>query len=488
MPRNYIKKRDPPPYSKQNLANAVSDVKEKRRSYRDASKFYHIPVSVIYNRIAGRKIPVEKMGAGVSTTLGIKEENHTVTCLKMRASSGYPCNKIELLKLIGEYAKLKNLKTRFKEGIPGEDWYRGFMSRHPSLSLKKPEHLQKLRKASRKPEIIYDFYDKLKKIVEENGLDQANMSSFVFNADETGFNSDPSRIRAIGPKGKALYRVSGGSGRESTTVLACVSADGNYLSPLIVFKGGAVQARWVSDKALPGTLYAASTNGWMEEPQFYQWFTTGFIPHVKKIRNEQNKPNQKALLTFDGHCSHVSVRIIEEAINNNIELLRFPSHLTDRLQPLDRCVFKTVKYIWDRKLEAFGKEQMGNSSGRLTKNKFVEYLGATWKEAMLSKNIISGFKSTGVYPVNASKFPEQEFDPKELQFYKEKLLPTLCDQSAGPSSDNTNTNNSENNNSLDTNLNSSVGISSENQVKRAEITEPIPSSSSTNILASATNL
>ncbi|KAJ8914120.1 hypothetical protein NQ315_016196 [Exocentrus adspersus] len=76
--------------------------------------------------------------------------------------------------------------------------------------------------------------------------------------------SDPSRLRAIGQKGKPLSRVSGGSGRESTTVLACVGADGSVLPPLIVFKGAGVQARWVSDKAYPGTLYAVSKNGWME--------------------------------------------------------------------------------------------------------------------------------------------------------------------------------------------------------------------------------
>jgi hypothetical protein len=82
-----------------------------------------------------------------------------------------------------------------------------------------------------------------------------NKGKFIFNADESGFNTDPSRLRAIGEKGKALNRVSGGSGRESISVLACVAADGAFLPPFIVFKGVAVQPRWTSAKDFPGKFY-----------------------------------------------------------------------------------------------------------------------------------------------------------------------------------------------------------------------------------------
>lgn len=95
---------------------------------------------------------------------------------------GYPCDKVELLALVGEYVNTTGLKNRFKNVISGEEWYRSFMKRHPTLSLKKPEHLQKLKKDARKSEIIYDFYNKLKICIEENVLNLPNMYSFVFNA------------------------------------------------------------------------------------------------------------------------------------------------------------------------------------------------------------------------------------------------------------------------------------------------------------------
>lgn len=87
MPRKYIKKRDPPAYTLEDLARAVDHVKAKKLTYRAASEFYGIPVSVIYNRINGRKVSINKMGAGVSLAIPINVENHIVACLKTRAKN-----------------------------------------------------------------------------------------------------------------------------------------------------------------------------------------------------------------------------------------------------------------------------------------------------------------------------------------------------------------------------------------------------------------
>lgn len=54
----------------------------------------------------------------------------------------------------------------------------------------------------------------------------------------------------------------------------------------------------------------------------------------------------------------------------------------------------------------------------MKRTEFSALLGEVWKESMLSKNVISGFLSTGVFPVDATKFPEDLFNPKELREYK----------------------------------------------------------------------
>ncbi|KAJ8934271.1 hypothetical protein NQ314_013481 [Rhamnusium bicolor] len=190
--------------------------------------------------------------------------------------------------------------------------------------------------------------------------------------------------------------------------------------PLYVFKGAAVQARWTSDKSYPGTLYATSKNGWMEEPQFFTWFCTSFTPHVKKLRESKGLTNQTAVLLYDGHCSHISVRIVENALMENVKLVKFPSHLTDQIQPLDKCVFGPVKTKWDKLLVEYRKTQMGLSSGRITKAQFSELLKNVWMSGIIPANIISGFVSTGLCPVDATKFPEDEFDPALLRKYRKQ--------------------------------------------------------------------
>ncbi|KAK9680911.1 DDE superfamily endonuclease [Popillia japonica] len=110
---------------------------------------------------------------------------------------------------------------------------------------------------------------------------EESKAAFIFNSDESGFSSDPSRLRGIGEKGKPLCRISGGSGRESTSVLLCLSANSSFLPPLIVFKGETgVQARW-TENCYPGTQYATSTNGWTEEPQFDNWFKDVYAKRKK---------------------------------------------------------------------------------------------------------------------------------------------------------------------------------------------------------------
>lgn len=269
MPRIYKRKTTPPSYTSEDILHAVEDVNNKNKTYRQAEETYGVPKSVIFNRIGGRKNTPAIVSRGRQPALSSNVEDTIARCLISRSRAGYPCDKEDLLNLVGTYVKTKNLATPFNSGKPGDDWYRSFMSRHPNLSLKKPEHLQKARQDARKADIIFDFYEKLTKVYDDFNLLSPGKAAFILNADESGFGSDPSRLRAIGEKGVPLSRVSGGSGRESTTVLACVSASGDMPPPLIVFKGGAVQARWTSIDCFPGTLYAASKEGWMEEPQFY---------------------------------------------------------------------------------------------------------------------------------------------------------------------------------------------------------------------------
>lgn len=152
----------------------------------------------------------------------------------MRSNKGHLCDKQELRELVQKYETDKNLKTPFSETRLEKIGIWVLCQGIPSYPSKNQNICRNSEKTQESPTLSTAFM---------NYLDGDDNACFIFNAYESGFHSDLSRVRAIGHKGKALRRVSGGSGRESTTDLACVSADGRCLPPLIVFKGAAVQPR-----------------------------------------------------------------------------------------------------------------------------------------------------------------------------------------------------------------------------------------------------
>ena len=119
--------------------------------------------------------------------------------------------------------------------MPGEDWLKAFMDRW-NLSCKIPSTLEKSRKtATSNPNIIYGFYDIL-----ETQLKQLNIQDrpeCLWNVDETNLYTDPQKTRVVAERGSKASRVSATSGREAITVMAGISAAGEKLAPLIIFKG-----------------------------------------------------------------------------------------------------------------------------------------------------------------------------------------------------------------------------------------------------------
>lgn len=87
-----------------------------------------------------------------------------------------------------------------------------------------------------------------------------------------------------------------------------------------------------------------------------------FVPRVDEIL-QRNNFNVKT-------ASHISIRIIEEAISN-IQLIKFSNHFTNRIQPLDNGPVKTV---WERILVDHEKTEMRNNATPLTKNEFANLL------------------------------------------------------------------------------------------------------------------
>lgn len=173
-----------------------------------------------------------------------------------------------------------------------------------------------------------------------------------------------------------------------------------------------MQPRWLAQTPLPGMKYAATDNGWMIGATFFMWMRDMFVPHVNEKRVNNGLGTKPAVLLFDGHSSLISMKIIDLANNENIRLVKFPSHLTDKMQPLDVSVFGPIKKTWNETLVEHGRTMMGNREARLQKYQFVDL------HKIKPSNTTSGFRATGIFPINKGMVKDTWFTPAALMRYQ----------------------------------------------------------------------
>jgi hypothetical protein len=308
---------------------------------------------------------------------------------------------------------------RFKDGNVSDEWIEKFMSDN-HLTLRKPSSMERCRaKAAADPFVVYEFYDLVRK--EMQRLEISDKPSHIFNLDETSFCVDPTRGKVVAEVNSHVHRINSGTGRQNFSVMACICADGTYQPPLVIFTGQHLYSLWRGKHPLQGTTYAVSSNGWMDARIFESWFNI-FITKV---------PHRPLILIYDGHKSHLGLTLIQKAREESISIIKLPSHTTDRLQPLDVSCFRPLKMAWDERLVAY---QRKNGFEPLKRAEFVDLLCEVWPEKLSSSTIKSGFRKTGVFPLDSSQFPRTAFQPSKLKAYEEEhteqetvLVTNSCD-------------------------------------------------------------
>lgn len=116
----------------------------------------------------------------------------------------------------------------FKNGRPGRKWLVLFLKRHPEISQRIPESINKAR-AMVTPERIRNWFQYVRNYLEEElALEIMDDPSRIFNADESGFQSCPKTGKVLGPRGfRNLYEIKLGNEKESVTVMCAFSANGS---------------------------------------------------------------------------------------------------------------------------------------------------------------------------------------------------------------------------------------------------------------------
>ena len=106
--------------------------------------------------------------------------------------------------------------------------------------------------------------------------------------------------------------------KNQVTVIACLNASGQCISPFAIFGAKRLNMEWRKD--VVGTTYGLSTKGWVDSELFGCWLSEHSLAHALGA--------QPLLLLLDSHSSHYQPELITCAREFGIVIFYLPPHTT----------------------------------------------------------------------------------------------------------------------------------------------------------------
>ncbi|XP_071645795.1 uncharacterized protein [Temnothorax longispinosus] len=280
--------------------------------------------------------------------------------------------------------------------IAGQDWLEQFLKRKTiTLSIRSsPEAKSLSRTTSFDRNNVNLFFNKLKAVYKCLHLGPED----IWNVDETGITTDvhvPDRIiarRDMRQSGK----ITSDERKTLVTVAIAVSALGNTIPPFFMFPRENYKDHFVQSGPM-GSSGDANKSGWMKEENFIK-FARHFVRYARPFKA------RPVLLLLDKH--DLSTEVLDYFENNGVTVLSFPPHSSHKLQPLDRSVYGPLKKYYNTAADNWLACHPGKT---ISIYDIPELIKTSLPLATSSENVQSGFRVTGIYPLNENIFPESGF-------------------------------------------------------------------------------
>ncbi|KAL0940515.1 transposase [Colletotrichum truncatum] len=374
-------------YTEDDLLKALEAV-TSGCSIKKAAHDKGIPRTTLQNRIRGHQTRGVAF-AGLQR-LSPTQESHLAEWIRIQAALGLPPTHQQLK----DFAE-RILQTRRDFQPLGRNWVQSFIKRNPSIKVQRSRAIDSQRVNGASTNVIREWFKHLA-LPEIQAIKASNR----YNMDETGIlEGRGSNGLVLGSSETRSIRKKQPGSRAWTSLIECISATGKALPPLVIYKGKTVQQQWfpLDLTEYDGWKFTATENGWTSDSTAVEWLQKVFIPLT-----QPQDPKESRLLILDGHGSHETTEFMYICFKNKILLLFLPPHTSHVLQPLDQSVFGPLKAIYKKELLYLDQ---WDASTVIGKRNFLLCYGKARHIAFTSKNIISGWKYTGLWPVSIAKPP-----------------------------------------------------------------------------------
>lgn len=280
--------------------------------------------------------------------------------------------------------------------MAGVDWFSKFLKRHSSLSIRTPQATSFSRATSFNQTNVALFFENLTKVYNRFNLGPED----VWNVDETGFTTVHKPDRIVARRGfRQIGSLTSAERGHLVTAAFAVNASGNSIPPFLVFPRVNFKNHFLRDGPI-GCDGDANQSGWMVEKNFIK-----FAKHfVSFVRCSKERP---CLLLLDNHDSHLSAEALDFFKDNGVTLLSFPPHCSHKLQPLDRSVYGPMKKHFNTACQAW----VATNRRPMTIYDIPGILAKCAPLALTPLNISSGFRVSGIFPLNTEIFTDADFMP-----------------------------------------------------------------------------
>ena len=274
------------------------------------------------------------------------------------------------------------------------------MSRHPDLSLRKPEVTSLSRATGFNKVQVELFYSKLQEILLQNNISPAR----IFNMDQTGISSVQKPGKILSQRGmKQVGKLISLEIWKTITVVCAMNSIGNYISPMFIFSRKRM-VQTLFNGASFGSIGYCSFSGWIDTALFLHWLIH-FQSQVKAT------PESKVLMMLDNHASHVSLPAINFCRKNNIMMLSIPPSTSHRLQPLDRNFFGPLKTYYNQEIE---KWLLNHSGRRVSHFDVVGIFNKANLQSAMYKKLQKALNAQAFVPFNSHIFTDAYFAPANV--------------------------------------------------------------------------
>lgn len=369
------------------IQSAIADLAGHRfSSVRKAAAFHDVPRSTLQDRLDGK--PTRRVARVSQQILSSHQEEMLVRwCLDLETVGQAP-NHAQIREMASLILRINGVSHTL-----GKNWIPHFLRRNPRVKTKKGRALDRKRTQNLSSQLIQDWFQSLSSIIEQYDI----TADAIWNMDEIGTALGPcANQMVVGSASTRSSSVKTSNEREWCTAIECISALGQVIKPLLIFKAKHVQNQWFIPSETPDWIYTSSQAAFTTNEIGLQWLQQIFIPQT----NINLRPGQWRLLLLDGHKSHTTQEFMNFAYLQRVWCFYLLPHASHVLQPLDLTVFSSLKRSF-RALVAF--ENRFDDFEPQKKATFIRQYQNARTRSIIKTNCISGFQAAGIWPLDAQK-------------------------------------------------------------------------------------